>query len=273
MRKWLFYFLCFIVHCNFLNAEISWFPQGDELFKKLLADPEEVKISAEYFRLNDSNTVDVSLGHTWGGVRWSSGAEGSWWAQLDISGVMTPRFLVSTNVNQLEAIDFFLNLPLEIRRGIFSARATLYHESGHLGDNLIARTGRERITYSREGFQLLAAVELWKSLRLYGGLTELLHNIPDVGNLELQAGFEWRGADLGLFKDHESLLYLAEDLQSKEEVGWNINTNTEIGAEFGFKGNNRGLRIFLNYFDGHSTFGQFFKEREEKLGGGLGFDY
>lgn len=255
-------------------AETDWFPKGAELFPMLLADPEDVHTSAQFFRHNGLDTVDMSVGNIWGMKRWKAGKKKDVKVQWDISGAVQPRFLISLNVNQLEAIDFFINSVWEIRRGVYSARVTLYHESAHLGDNFIERTGRPRISYSREGVQALLAVEPRRWIRLYGGGTTLLHRIPEVPRTELQAGLEMRGPNVRfMLPDHECWFYLASDAQSRDENQWNVNSNTQVGLHIGFKDVARSLRIYGNYFTGHSNFGQFFTEKEDILGVGFSFDF
>ncbi|MBI4054880.1 MAG: DUF1207 domain-containing protein [Elusimicrobia bacterium] len=268
------YFLSFLFFLPELScAGTLWFPKGGELFGKLIADPEEVQTSGQYFRLDGRNTVDFSVGNSWGIRRWILGEDKDWRVQWDISGVVQPRFLVSFNINEMEAVDFILNFPLEIRRGPFSSRVTLAHESAHLGDNFIARTGRERIAFSREFLQALAAWEFSYVFRAYGGAATLLHTIPNLPRTELQGGLEFRTPDFKIFLDHDCWLYLAQDFQSKEQNSWNLDSNTQLGMRIGFPSVARDLRIFLNFFRGHSVFGQFFRERESNFGAGLGFDF
>lgn len=258
-----------------LQAEdaVTWFPEANELFRPLLADPSEVKTAGEYFRLHGLDNVDFSVGRAWGIKRWKPQAGSTTSLQWNLAGVVLPRFLVSLNINQLEAINFFLNTPVEMRHGRFSGRGTLFHESSHLGDNFIKRTHQSSITFSREGLQLLLAFEPTQLVRVYGGGTYLLHAIPLVGSMTLQGGMELRTPRWRLFRNHDCWWYLLQDLQAKEEVGWAVNTDVQLGASFGFTHVRRRLRLFTNFFHGHSPFGQFFDKEEQRLGIGVSFDF
>lgn len=273
MKKTILLLLLFFISSDALKSAALWLPKGGGLFKPLLADPEEVQIAGKYFSLNDLNTVDFNLGVIWGFRRWQFGGKHDWLLQWDLSGVVIPRFLVSANINQLEAADFTLNLPLEVKRNAFSSRITLFHKSAHLGDNYIQRTKQPRITYSREGIQWLGALEPAKFLRIYTGGTWLLHTIPQLDRAELQAGLEIHGPYFRFIANHQCYLYLSQDIQSKQEVGWNINSNTQFGMLFGFKNIERNMRFFLNYFSGRSIFGQFYQREENFLSAGVGFDF
>ncbi|MBI3292129.1 MAG: DUF1207 domain-containing protein [Elusimicrobia bacterium] len=255
------------------DETVTWFPQVNELFRPLLADPTEVKVSGQYFRLHGLDVVDFSVGETWGIKRWTLNGAPDWKIQWNLGGVVTPRFLVSVNINQLEAINFFLNVPVEMRHGRFSGRGLLFHESSHLGDNFIERTGQSKITFSREGAQLILAFEPLRFIRIYGGGAYLLHTIPELGKTTLQAGLELRTPNWHLFRNHDCWWYLLQDYQVKEEVNWGVNKDIQAGVSFGFSNVRRRLRLFTNYFRGHSPFGQFFNQKEQRLGVGIGFDF
>jgi hypothetical protein len=258
----------------FLTMPVSaqWFPEGGRIFPKISADPEEVQTAGQYFRLKGQDTTDFSVGNNWGIRRWDAGEKNDWPLQLDVSGVIIPRFILS-NPAAMEALDLIINVPFEVRHGIYSARFTGFHKSSHLGDTFIEQTGMQRIPYSREGFQSMFAVEPWRLTRFYAGETQLVHTDPNVGTVTLQTGFElrsplWRGAGTTEF-----FAYLGEDVQSKQEVKWNVNSNTQIGLAVGFAGNPRKFRVFGSYFTGHSIFGQFYTQQESYMGLGMGIDF
>ncbi len=182
------------------------------------------------------------------------------------------RFLLSGSVNEFQTIDFFANLPLELRRGRFSARLTLFHESSHLGDDYFRRTGDTGSRYSIEGIRAVASFEPWTLLRLYAGGSQLLHTIPALKRLTAQAGFELTTPDLR-WLSHPCWVYLAQDVQSRRQAGWNINSNTEVGFRIGFPGALRAMRVHVGYFTGHSEFGQFLARKESFFNLGSSFDF
>jgi hypothetical protein len=263
-------YVCFFMVVK-AYADVEWLPVGDTLFPKLLADPEEVQTAGTYSRHNGQDMVDFSVGNNWGIAQWPVGS-GGWPLQLDISGVIIPQFTLS-NPTTLNDADYLVKLPLEFHHGIFSARISPFHKSSHLGDNYMTASGRQRITYSREGVQNLFAVEPIELLRIYVGETQLWHTEPDVGEATIQGGFEVRSPLWGHKNRWNMFAYLAQDEQCKQEVNWDVNSDTQIGFSLGFNGTPRRFRTFLNYFDGHSTFGQFYTDKESLLGVGIGFDF
>lgn len=248
------------------------FPDSHHLFTRLLADPRQAQTSARYYRLNGRNTADVALGNTWGMQRWSLGRDGDWKVQWNIEGMGYSRFLLSGSVNEFQTIDFFANLPVEVRRGRTSARFTVFHESSHLGDDYFRRTGDAGSRYSVEGARAQGSFEPWKILRLYAGGSELLHAIPAIGRGTAQAGFELKTPDLRWLPD-PCWVYLAQDVQSKQEVAWNVNSDTELGFRVGFPGALRSMRVHVGYFSGHSVYGQFFSRKESYFNTGASFDF
>lgn len=248
------------------------FPDSHHLFARLLADPRQAQTSARYYRLNGRNTADVALGNTWGMQRWNLGRDRDWQVQWNIEGMGYSRFLLSGSINEFQTIDFFANIPVEVRHGRTSARFTLFHESSHLGDDYFRRTGDAGSRYSVEGVRALGSFEPWPILRLYGGGSELLHAIPAIGRGTVQAGFELKTPDLR-WLPHPCWIYLAQDVQSKQDVRWNANSNTELGFRVGFPGALRSMRVHIGYFTGHSQYGQFFSRKERYFNTGASFDF
>ncbi len=275
MRSLLLSVLFFAVHARASEpastASVD-FPPTYELFHRLLADPRQVETSASYYRLFGMNLADVALSDSWGLRRWSLGRDGDTLVQADLEGMAYSAFRLSGSVNQFETVDFFANLPVEIRRGRWSARATLYHESSHLGDDYIRSSGGTGSRYSLEGLRAVTSYDLTPGARVYGGTSYLLHRIPTMGRWGVQSGFELTSTNLHA-APRDVRLYLAQDFQSKEALGWNINSNTEAGVRLSDVGMRRAVRVHLDHFEGHSEFGQFYSRRISMNSLAISFDY
>ncbi|MDE2039009.1 MAG: DUF1207 domain-containing protein [Elusimicrobia bacterium] len=244
------------------------FPESEQVFRQLTADPRHIRLGASYYRLDGHNEADVALGHSWGMASWRD-EKGRWLWQSNIEAMAYSRFLVGGGVNQFETVDFFANLPLSARRGPFSARGMLFHESSHLGDDYIRSTGSTGFRYSIEGARATVSYEPSAWSRLYCGVSYLLHSIPLPQRKAAQWGFELTSRQFGLSAQYPLHIYLAQDFQSNEDVRYNVNSNTEAGLVVGFKDVQRFMRVFLAYFDGHSSYGQFFSRREHYVSVGL----
>src|SRR6185436_21081639 len=121
----------------------------DQIFCPLIADPKEPHSFASLLRgtfrsLGDPTGEDTSIGAVgladhFGLVRWGGPSPGEG-VQLDVVGSIFAQFGLDTPSNDLINADYIIGLPLTFRRSGFSARARLYHQSSHFGDEL--RTGR-----------------------------------------------------------------------------------------------------------------------------------
>lgn len=252
------------------------FPPSDEIFRRVPADPRQAQTSVRYYRSAGENMGDVALGNTWGLMRWSKpGDRASWTYQLSAEGMGYSRFLLSGGINEFQAIDFFLNIPLEVRRGRYSSRTTLFHESAHLGDDYIRRTGDRGFRYSVEGLGHLASLSPRPHLRVYGGGSVLLHQIPAGQDGTLQTGVELRTSDLhwNWLPDHECWIFLAQDFQWKGRADWRTNSKTVLGMRVGAERVVRAFRMHIGYFEGRSEFGQFFNIPEHFFDLGITFDF
>ena len=246
------------------------FPPTDQLFQRLLADPRQARTTGRYYQQGEFHLADISLGDSWGMVRWGMG---DWKAQWNVEGMAYSRFRLTGGINEFQTIDFFGNLPVELRRGRFSGRVTLFHESSHLGDDYIRRTNDLGFRYSVEGIRGVGSWDAHPFLRLYGGGVGMIHSVPRRQSGEVQAGFEARGSDLHWITRHPCYLYLAQDLQFKGRTKWNPNSNTELGLRIAYSGALRSIRVHGSYFGGHSEFGQFFSRLENRFDFGITLDF
>lgn len=250
-------------------------PETDQLFHRLLADPRQPQTTVRFYRLGGENLADVALGNTWGWARWRiPGAGGEdWICQLNVAGMGFSRFRLHSLVNEFQTIDFFLNVPVEVRRGRFSAQVMAFHESSHLGDDYIRRTRDTGFRYSIEGVRTVFSYEVRPDVRVYGGGTGVFHGVPSGQRGALQYGFEVRSPELGLSKRHESWVYLAQDFKNYGRSGWNLNSKTDLGLRVGLPKGARALRVHVGYFGGRSEYGQLHKNREHYWDAGVSFDF
>jgi len=237
------------------------FPESETVFRQLTADPRRVALGASYYRLDGKDRSDVALGHSWGMSRWFS--NGDYWAwQWNIEAMAYSRFTISGALNSFETVDFTGNLPIGIRHGGFSARAMIFHESSHLGDDYIRDTKDLGIRYSVDGVRATASIEPLAWTRLYAGGTYLLHTIPDPARWSAQCGVELTSKPIGRSKKYPLRVFVAQDLKYNEATRYAPNSRTIAGVSAGFDGVPRSMRFSIGHFDGHSPFGQFYKRKE-----------
>lgn len=233
------------------------FPPADEIFSKLLAAPKQFQFGKAHYNVGGRTLSDLSLGHSWGLLRGRAGDQ-LWLWQWDARALALSRWAGGS----LEAADFIGELPVSVRRGDISFMGSLFHESSHLGDDYIRRSGRAGRRTNATGLRALAAIEPWAWLRAYGGPSFLLDTAPTPKRWALQAGLEAMSDDLRLAKNFPIRAYIAEDLQLPERVGYNPNSRLAAGVKIGWKDSRKAARIQAGYYSGHSYFGQFQADRE-----------
>lgn len=245
------------------------FPESSGVFRQLEADPRRITLGAAYYRLDGLNRSDVMLGHSWGMARWYNG---DWTWQWNIEAMAYSRFTISGSLNSFETVDFIANLPVMLKRGPFSARVMLFHESSHLGDDYIRKTGDQGFRYSIDGARATFALEPASWARAYAGLTYLLHTLPDPARKAVQGGLELTSPPI-----HEGRypvrFFAAQDLQFREAAGYGADLRSVGGVIVGFDGVPRSMRLYVGHFEGHSAFGQLYRRHERYNDVGITFHF
>lgn len=174
------------------------FPQG-LLFYPPMANPKEPRTHVTYLHLNltgDSfNIGSVGFGDSFGLVRWSGWGEKDAW-QLSISGAVLAQFNLDSSSKDLINADYLIGFPLSYRNGSWSARARLFHQSSHLGDEFLLQPQSPelkatRINLSFETIELLGAWE-WEGLQFTAGPSYILHTDSDLKRYSVQAGIDYQ---------------------------------------------------------------------------------
>jgi Protein of unknown function (DUF1207) len=250
------------------------FPKG-YLFRPLIADPKEpqtfvtiAQVDAE----NDNFTAAlVGIGGTFGLLRWpsSKSADRGW--QLNFFASAFSQFNLDTSSDDLINTDYLVGVSSVYRRGRFSTRLRLFHQSSHLGDEFIlGGTAPERIDLSVEATDATFAYD-WGNWRGYAGAAYLFDVSPsDLEKGGLQAGFDYVGRTRRLLKGR---LVAGLHLQSFQERNWTPGTSLQVGLKYGrpWPGT-RGIRIMLEAYNGFVPYGQFFGGDVNYYGIGLYFD-
>ncbi len=257
---------------------VGFLPVG-HLFRPLIADPRWPQFSAAYRYYIDNpdlrNVLAVSFGETLPLYRDHVGERGRWgqWETGLQAGVFSIFDLDSQSFDLMNA-DFFVGGFAGYRMGNFSALARLFHQSSHLGDELLLRRTRpNRINLSFEGMDAKLSYDLPLGVRAYGGGGYLVDVDPsNLGRGSAQAGVEWRSPRVlwhGWVRPIAGL-----DLQFREENDWHTDLSLRAGIQFeSVSVLSRNLQLLLEYFNGHSFEGQFFRQPVEYLGLGVHFNF
>jgi len=249
-------------------------PVGD-LFRPLIADPKQPQFFVSYIRMHTPTdrfaAASVGYGENFGLWRWPGEQAGDGW-QLNFTGGLFAQFNLDAPSSDLINADYTVGFSLTHRRGGYSARARLFHQSSHLGDEfLLSQPNVQRINLSVEGIDTLASYETdrW---RIYGGVGYLIgRDPPDLDPGFAEAGVEFRSPrfvwDLGR-------LVGGSDLRAVEEQNWRVARSLKIGLELGEADpGRRRVRLLAEYYVGPSPFGQFFQTDIRYVGAGLYFGF
>jgi len=250
------------------DYESQAFPPAHELFAPLQADPSELRFGFQFgFPVSHRGVALIDAGDYLGIYRWALGRVGA--VQLDVGGAINSRFDATPSHN-LQVIDYYGNVPIDVRIGRFSARSLFYHDSSHLGDDYLRERGIEDQNNSWNALREIVSVQAAKAVRLYGGCTWALASKPAWSGRQAVQG----GAEIYFNPSEHSFFhpYWANDVQSWQRSRWNAAWVSQLGFKTGDEfSRGRGVSYFVQFETGPRYEGQFFQNRETIWGVGLKF--
>jgi hypothetical protein len=250
------------------------FPMGD-VFRPLVADPLETRtflsVVGADFEQGQTTAASVGIGANFGFYRWPGERPGDGW-QLGMFAMFASQFDLEGESYPLINTDFRVGFSTSFRRGPWSGRAKLLHQSSHLGDEfLLQGNAPSREDLSVELVDLVFAYER-SGWRPYIGTSYLFHTDP--GSLKkwgLQAGVDYLGSTPVLFGGR---LVGGLDIRAHEEMDWRKGVSARIGLTYGRpEPERRGITVLFEYYDGPSPFGQFYHDVISYYGVALQFHY
>lgn len=252
---------------------------GSDLYPRYVADPRRPRFSFHHMRLFDTEVVDggesrvgVMLGGRYGFLRLHPDDDPDLGFQLDIEAAFHGQFDLGSSLDNLGWEGFYgLGISWRPVHGL-AFRLSANHDSSHLGDEYMEdNPERERINYTREELALGISWEPLERLRLYAELGWAYHrgNNRLLKRGRVQAGAEYETAPI-LWRDGS--LYLAIDAVAWEENGWEPSITVQAGAKWRVDALDREFRIGVQYYDGRSLIGEFYRDRERYLATGIWFD-
>ena len=260
-------------------------PRGD-VFCPIVADPKASRSFVSLLRhesgdeLSDAelDIASVVVGDAFGLGRWNGGSPGDG-VQFSLAAGVFAQFDLGSESYDLVNADYVVGLPITMRKGWFSTRLRIYHQSSHLGDEYLLREPpdrQDREDLSFEALEWLLSADAGP-LRLYGGGEMLFRREPeDLERFVAHGGAEFRPlarvlplGSLGGFR-----FLAALDVKSSEEHDWEPAISTRAGLEYDRAGADVTARrwgIFAEFYTGPSPYGQFFREKVRLIGVGVHF--
>lgn len=243
------------------------FPTGD-LFRPLFADPKQPQFFVGFSRFRSAGVrytmASVGFGETFGLYRFAANREGNG-LQVSVEGALFAQFNMSTSSYDLLNADYTIGIPVTWRRGDDSFRFRIYHQSSHLGDELLLGANPPvRVNLSYEAVELVYSRD-WLGWRVYGGGEYLVHKEPgELKPLSAHWGIEYQGAKALFWKGRP---VGGADMKSLEEHDWSVDVCVKAGLEFGQPDpGQRRLRLMALWYRGFDPRGQFYSNRVEYFG-------
>jgi hypothetical protein len=258
-----------------VESKYEWFPAGGG-FRSPVADPTEPRTYVGRYNVKrdagEFSAARAGIGYDLGVLQLQGRKADDGW-RLGVFGSIDSLFNLDLPGDALVNTDYRLGMPLSWSSGAFSARARVYHQSSHLGDELIlGGNAPPRLNLS---FQAIDALAAWQygGWRVYGGggyaFTSSATVYDKTGSAQL--GFDFVGSSSWLLGMR---LTGGVDVKWLEAADWRSGTNVKVGTMVGrFSPDRRGLTLFAEYYEGVAPFGQFFTEDVKYYGVTLQFDF
>jgi hypothetical protein len=252
------------------------FPQGG-MFCPLVADPKYPRsfvsmVRGEFPRVTGAKNVgSIGVGDSVSFFRLGAGDPGDGF-QLALDAAVFAQFDLGTPSADLLNADYQVGVPLTFRVGGFSARARVYHQSSHLGDELLAHAKTEitNAGLSYEAASMILSAEVGP-LRVYAGGDYLFHRTPST----LEAYVAQAGTELRLGPPRGAHFIAALDVKASQQRDWKPAYSVRSGVEIAHWTSPdhppRVWSIVGEYYQGPSPYGQFFLDETRFYGFGFQF--
>jgi hypothetical protein len=252
------------------------FPLGD-LYPHYAADPHRVGFGLQYLSYtktgiadSGNSRIDLRAGGRFGIVRVVQPGQDERGWQLSIEGGFNAQFDADYSLDNIgwDGKYGFVLTTAPTRDLAF--KVGVLHDSSHVGDEYMERTGRKRIGYTRH--EVAAGVswfinDHWRTYTEVGWGYQMSNDeLMKPGRAQI--GIEFESAKI-LWKGRTGW-YGALDLSAMEERDW----RTDISLQTGFVTHSFGRtwRLGIEWYNGRPPIGEFFQDTERYIGLGLWVD-
>lgn len=217
-----------------------------------------------------NNTGDPSIGTTFGMLRYNRDGSPVVW-QLDMFAVVHSRF---SDADFLIAADYRAGVLGTARVGNWAAKFGWEHTSTHIGDETLIAGKGKFIDYERDELVFGLSYLYANQFRAYGAVAwSFFRQIDDLepDRFRYDIGLEWyKRATTGRLGQP----FAAVNIGFDGATDYDANFTAQVGWMWKVVDQRLGqFRIYAEFMDGKSPFGQLYNERERYAGFGVMLDY
>lgn len=240
----------------------------DPIYPRAIADPRAPQFNILFANAFSSTIdafgsqrVDIALGGTYGLLRIHPTEHYDVGLQLDGGMGVFSEWDLENSLDGNGWDGVYTLLLTWAASHSFAFKAGLRHLSGHISDEYIENTGRARVEYTREEYQIGVSVAPRPDTRLYADLG-YGYGIKDyMAPWRINSGLDWASPRLwhGVVGP-----FFASNMQLFQEDGWLPSVNLQGGISLPLSAA-RAYRFGLEYYNGRSMLGEFYMEHEHRI--------
>jgi len=253
-----------------------WFPPND-FYPRYIANPLRPQNALTLQWLADTEIFDTTekrfglrLGGTFGIYRWHPEGNPDRGWQLDFNGGFAGQFDIGYSWDNTGWDGFYglvLNWRLNPELGF---RIGSQHDSSHMGDEYMERTGQPRVKYTREegilgvSWRFRPRWDFYGELGYGNGIAGSVTATVETGLQYVSPQKYWKG---------RASWFTAVDIRTYEETDWSTRFTAQIGCLIPIGERSMQYRFAVEFGTGRSVMGQFHWEDETWLGVGWYVDF
>jgi hypothetical protein len=241
------------------------------LYPPYLADPRMARTATRVqfpIKHDDNIKIENDLGGYRALARWTNPHDPREEGMLYVEAGVFTRFDIQEQWD-MDAADYRFGFPFIYRLGNVAMKFEIYHVTSHLGDEYIGRENAHRDSYHLEEAAWGVSWDLTPAWRTYAEAGVGVYTGTATQSGRVQAGTEWIGPPVV----GRICPFAALDLQSRNEIDWDVNSAWMTGLMVKTKTGGNGLRVLGEYYRGHDQQTQFKSDREQYWSLGLATDF
>lgn len=248
------------LHCVYLPNSLLWQPP--------LANQREPRMYAKFTNMNGKNFIETAIGGELGLVRLQPEGRAFEGIQMDVFAAVFTRF---DERRLLTAADYRVGAPLTYAKGPWQTKISYEHTSTHMGDEFSEAYGRRQVPHVRDEIVFGLAHRSWNQLRVYGQTGYSFNTSDNLKNKRerFDCGVEWSKQ---VFTGWKGQPFAAADFDFRSDQDYNTNFTFQIGWQF-MNNTRKSGRLALEYYNGNSPYGQFFRDHNEWFGFDFLYDF